>query len=86
MELRQRFVGAQMRIACSSAIYRKTLRMSKRAVTQTSAGNVVNLLSNDVGRLDYGFIYVHFIWILPIQGEFNTSLMPVLCGSIMGNK
>lgn len=68
MNLRQQLVGARMRIACSAAIYRKSLRMSKRAVTQTSAGNVVNLLSNDVSRLDYGFIFVHYIWILPIQG------------------
>lgn len=59
-----------MRIACCSVIYRKTLRMSKRAAGQTSAGNVVNLLSNDVSRLDYGFIYVHFIWILPFQSKF----------------
>jgi hypothetical protein len=57
-----------MRIACSAAIYRKSLRMSKRAITQTSAGNIINLLSNDVNRFDYGFIYVHFIWVLPIQG------------------
>lgn len=71
MDLRQRMVGAQMRIACSSAIYRKTLRMSKLATTQTSAGNVVNLLSNDVSRLDYGFIFVHYIWILPIQGKLK---------------
>lgn len=73
MDLRQRMVGAQMRIACSAAIYRKTLRMSKLATTQTSAGNVVNLLSNDVSRLDYGFIFVHFIWILPIQGDFVVA-------------
>lgn len=45
--------------------------MSKRAAGQTSAGNVVNLLSNDVSRLDYGFIYVHFIWILPFQSKFK---------------
>lgn len=68
-------VGAQMRIACSAAIYRKTLRMSKRATTQTSAGNVVNLLSNDVSRLDYGFIFVHFIWILPIQGDISCAIL-----------
>lgn len=68
MDLRQRLVGARMRIACSAAIYRKSLRMTKMAITQTSAGNVVNLLSNDVSRLDYGFIYVHYIWILPFQG------------------
>jgi hypothetical protein len=73
-DLRQRLVGAQMRIACSAAIYRKSLRMSKRAVTQTSAGNVVNLLSNDVSRLDYGFILVHYIWILPIQGMWNIFI------------
>lgn len=69
-----------MRIACSSAIYRKSLRMSKRAATQTSAGNVVNLLSNDVSRLDYGFIFVHYIWILPIQGESGCGLVEnLLC-------
>lgn len=66
-ELRQRIVGARMRIACCSAIYRKTLRLSKKASSETAAGYVVNLLSNDVGRLDYGFVYAHFIWILPLQ-------------------
>lgn len=58
-----------MRIALSAAIYRKSLRMTKMAITQTSAGNVVNLLSNDVSRLDYGFIFFHYIWILPFQGN-----------------
>jgi ATP-binding cassette, subfamily C (CFTR/MRP), member 4 len=77
MDLRQRMVGAQMRIACSAAIYRKTLRMSKRATTQTSAGNVVNLLSNDVSRLDYGFIFVHYIWILPFQGNISCAVLSV---------
>jgi ATP-binding cassette, subfamily C (CFTR/MRP), member 4 len=78
MDLRQRMVGAQMRVACSAAIYRKTLRMSKRATTQTSAGNVVNLLSNDVSRLDYGFIFVHYIWILPIQGNTFVCFFAIL--------
>ena len=87
-----------MRIACSAAIYRKTLRMSKRATTQTSgthhatsfydktvsmkyfsAGNVVNLLSNDVSRLDYGFIFVHYIWILPIQGNSCKCYLGRIC-------
>jgi ATP-binding cassette, subfamily C (CFTR/MRP), member 4 len=77
VDLRQRMVGAQMRIACSAAIYRKTLRMSKRATTQTSAGNVVNLLSNDVSRLDYGFIFAHYIWILPFQGNISCAILSV---------
>lgn len=66
-DLRQRMVGARMRIACCSLIYRKTLRLSKKSAGRTAAGYLVNLLSNDVSRLDYGFIYAHYVWILPIQ-------------------
>lgn len=66
-DLSQRLIGARMRIACCSAIYRKTLRMSKKSAGQTPAGYLVNLLSNDVSRLDYGFIFAHYIWILPLQ-------------------
>jgi len=41
--------------------------MSKKAAGQTPAGYLVNLLSNDVGRLDYGFIFMHYVWVLPLQ-------------------
>lgn len=37
-DLRQRMVGARMRIACCSAIYRKTLRISKKAADKIGAG------------------------------------------------
>lgn len=94
-EMNQRMVGAKMRIACCSLIYRKvrgsrewlmitllniflhlqTLRMSKMAASQTSAGYLVNLLSNDVGRLDMGFMYAHYIWILPVQAALVTYLI-----------
>jgi len=47
--------------------YFKILRVSKKVADQTAGGYLVNLLSNDVGRLDYGFINVHYIWILPIH-------------------
>lgn len=43
------------------------MRMSSGALAQTTAGQVVNLLSNDVNRFDYAFIYTHFIWLLPLQ-------------------
>ncbi|KFB53213.1 AGAP003221-PA-like protein [Anopheles sinensis] len=74
-DLRERLIGARMRIACCSVIYRKTLRMSKKAAGQTPAGYMINLLSNDVSRLDYGFIYVHYVWVLPFQACFTCYLI-----------
>ncbi|XP_058822715.1 ATP-binding cassette sub-family C member 4-like [Topomyia yanbarensis] len=74
-DLRQRLVGARMRIACCSVIYRKTLRISKKAAGQTPAGYLINLLSNDVSRLDYGFIFLHYVWVLPFQAVFTCYLI-----------
>lgn len=68
-------LGAQMRIACCSAIYRKTLRLSKKTTNEITGGYVVNLLSNDVNRLDYSLIFVHYIWILPFQAIFIYYLI-----------
>ncbi|XP_017848791.2 multidrug resistance-associated protein 4-like [Drosophila busckii] len=65
--LRQRLMGARMRIACCSLVYRKTLRLSMKTVGQTPAGHLINLLSNDVSRLDYALVFTHYIWILPIH-------------------
>lgn len=32
-----------------------------------SAGHIVNLISNDANRLDMGFVFAHYLWILPLQ-------------------
>lgn len=73
--LRQQMLGARMRIACCSLIYRKTLRLSKKSAGRTAAGYLVNLLSNDVNRLDLGFVYAHYVWILPLQSCLVTYLI-----------
>ncbi|EDW33917.1 GL21974 [Drosophila persimilis] len=88
VDLRQRLMGARMRIACCSLIYRKTLRVSMKTAGQTPAGYLINLLSNDVNRLDYGFIFVHWIWIMPMQAVLTCYLIwlrigiPALVGVI----
>lgn len=88
VDLRQRLMGARMRIACCSLIYRKTLRLSMKTAGQTPAGYLINLLSNDVNRLDYGFIFMHWIWIMPLQAVLTCYLIwlrigiPALVGVI----
>lgn len=74
-DLRLRMLGARLRIACCALIYRKTLRVSKKAAGQTSTGYLVNLLSNDVSRLDFVFQFMHYVWILPFQSILISYLI-----------
>ena len=68
-------VGMRMRIACSSVMYRKILRLSKYSTSVTTPGQIVNLLSNDVARFEQLFISLHYIWILPIQGALIAFII-----------
>ncbi|XP_012257506.2 ATP-binding cassette sub-family C member 4-like isoform X1 [Athalia rosae] len=65
--LRNQQIGMKTRIACCSMIYRKVLRLNQAAASGTAAGQVANLMSNDVGRFDLVFMYLHHVWIMPIQ-------------------
>ncbi|XP_043656548.1 probable multidrug resistance-associated protein lethal(2)03659 [Drosophila teissieri] len=73
-------VGLKMRVGMCSMIYRKALRLSKSALGNTTAGHVVNLMSNDVGRLDLATIFVHYLWVGPLETIFITYLMYLRIG------
>ncbi|XP_013195380.2 ATP-binding cassette sub-family C member 4 isoform X2 [Amyelois transitella] len=59
--------GMKLRIATSSLMFRKIMRMNNASLGETAAGKVVNLLSNDLQRFDLAFLFLHYVWIIPIQ-------------------
>ncbi|CAG9823622.1 unnamed protein product [Phaedon cochleariae] len=73
-------LGMKMRVACCSLIYRKSLRLSKTALGETTAGQVVNLLSNDVNRFDVAVLFAHQLWVGPIETIICSYLMYLQVG------
>ncbi|CAF0837577.1 unnamed protein product [Brachionus calyciflorus] len=59
--------GMRLRIACSGLIYKKVLRLSLKTLDSKSAGDIINLLSTDATRIEYGIYYLPYLITGPIQ-------------------
>ncbi|KAH8412635.1 hypothetical protein KR009_003917, partial [Drosophila setifemur] len=68
-------LGLKMRVGLSSLIYRRVLRLSRTALGDGTGGHVVNLISNDLGRLDTFLMFTHYLWVGPLQVLVITYLM-----------
>lgn len=51
------------------------LKLNQTSLGKITAGQLVNLLSNDVQRFDYASLFLHFIWIMPIQCATGLYVM-----------
>ncbi|CAN0562597.1 unnamed protein product, partial [Rangifer tarandus platyrhynchus] len=68
-------VGMRLRVAVCHMIYRKTLCLSTSAMGKTTTGQMVNLLSNDVNRFDQVTMFLHYLWVGPLQAIAVTALL-----------
>ncbi|KAK2580321.1 hypothetical protein KPH14_012558 [Odynerus spinipes] len=73
--------GMKMRIACCTLMYRKILRLSNSVFeSETSVGQIVNLMSNDASRMDYVAHSINYMWIGPVQALIIAYILYIQVG------
>ncbi|XP_029968450.1 multidrug resistance-associated protein 4-like [Salarias fasciatus] len=72
--------GMKIRVAMCHMIYQKALCLNSAALAKTTTGQVVNLLSNDVNKFDEVTLYLHFLWIGPLQAATVIVLLMYAIG------
>ncbi|XP_057378671.1 LOW QUALITY PROTEIN: ATP-binding cassette sub-family C member 4-like [Daphnia carinata] len=67
--------GMQIRVAACSLVYKKCLLLSQKALGQTTIGQMVNIMSNDVNRYDFSVIFLHYLWVGPLQTLISMVIL-----------
>ncbi|XP_076254946.1 putative multidrug resistance-associated protein lethal(2)03659 isoform X2 [Rhynchophorus ferrugineus] len=74
-------LGVKIRVATTALVYRKALRLSKSSLAQTNIGQMVNLISNDVGRFETAIKQIHSIWLAPVELLIIMALLYLYVGA-----
>ena len=47
---------------------------------QTTIGQMVNIMSNDVNRFDMSVLFLHYLWVGPLQALITTVILMFVIG------
>ncbi|XP_063913119.1 probable multidrug resistance-associated protein lethal(2)03659 [Zophobas morio] len=73
-------LSMKVRVAVSSLLYRKALRLSKKALNETTVGHIINLLSNDMHQLVLFFGAFNALWASPLQAVLILYILYYISG------
>ncbi|CAH8433032.1 unnamed protein product [Heterobilharzia americana] len=68
-------MGARLRVAVSGLIFKKILRLNQKLLAGSTTGQIINLLSIDAQCFDLTFLFVHYVWMGPLQALVVFGLM-----------
>ncbi|XP_032455224.1 multidrug resistance-associated protein 4-like isoform X1 [Nasonia vitripennis] len=68
-------LGMKMRIACTSLVYRKMMRLSCSSIGGSSSGRIMNLMSNDVGYFEMLVMFTPDLVIVPLELIVTTLIL-----------
>lgn len=76
-------LSSRLQTALSQAVHQKALRLSPASVAETSVGELVNILSNNVAELTAVLPYLHMVWSTPLQITVCWLTMYSMIGNAM---
>ncbi|CAH8471058.1 unnamed protein product [Schistosoma margrebowiei] len=68
-------LGTRVRIAACGLIFKKVLRLNQKALGCSTTGQIINLMSVDAQCFDNTFLFVHYLWIGPVETLITFGLM-----------
>ena len=53
----------------------QSLKLNQKSLCETNIGQMINLIANDVSRFDLLFVYLHYLWVGPLQIILTTAVL-----------
>lgn len=67
--------GMKIRLACAGLLYKKSFKLNLCGLNSESGGQLINLLANDGGRVEFMLFFVPYLFIGPLQAIFTVIML-----------